>query len=183
MNKKLPIIYLAWHSETPWRLPGLSPTVGGEHAARRFGERLRGLTFAKVFMALILTLFSMAPALLAQEQVIADKPTVDKAASAPLTIQQRTEAVQARLDKIRSRLALLPSEEAGAPPEAMTNEWTEYRRLLNLLVNTYESHIDSLNKLKSIRDSRQDFQEKSSAWQGFPERGPYSIVFVDDLWR
>jgi hypothetical protein len=83
---------------------------------------------------------------------------------------------------IRGRLALLPSEEAEAPLEAMASEWTEYRRLLNLLVNTYESHIDSLNKLKSIRDSRQDFQEKSSAWQGFPEPGPYSIDSVDDLW-
>ncbi len=134
-------------------------------------------------MALTITLFSIALTVAAQGQVIADKPTADKTASAPLTIQQRTDAVQSRLNKIRSRLALLPAGEAGAPPEAMTNEWTEYRRLLNLLVNTYESHIDSLNKLKSIRVSRQDFQENASAWQGFPEPGPYSIDFVDDLWR
>ena len=133
-------------------------------------------------MALALTLFSMAPALAAQEQVIADKPTADKAASAPLTIQQKTDAVQASLNKVRGRLALLPSDEARAPPEAMASEWTEYRRLLNLLINTYESHIDSLNKLKSIRNSRQDFQEKLSAWQGFPKPGPYSVDFVDDLW-
>lgn len=129
-----------------------------------------------------MTLFSIALTVAAEGPVIADKPTADKAASAPLTIQQRTDSVQARLNKIRGRLALLPSEEAGAPLEAMASEWTEYRRLLNLLVNAYESHIDSLNKLKSIRDSRQDFQEKSSAWQGFPEPGPYSVDFVDDLW-
>jgi small-conductance mechanosensitive channel len=182
MSKELPITYLARYSETAWSLTGLPLTVRGEHAARRFRERLRGLTFAKVFMALALTLFSIAPALAAQEQVIADKPTADKAASAPLTIQQKTDAVQASLNKIRGRLALLPSDEARAPPEVMTSEWTEYRRLLNLLVNTYESHIDSLNKLNSIRNSHQDFQEKSSAWQGFPKPGPYSVDFVDDLW-
>jgi len=65
----------------------------------------------------------------------------------------------------------------------MDSEWTEYRRLLNLLVNAYESHFDTLNKLKGIRVSRQDFQEKSTAWQRFPEPGPYSVDFVDDLWN
>ena len=135
-----------------------------------------------VAMALALTLFSIALTVAAEGQVIADKPTTKKNSSVPLTIQERTDAVQTRLDKIRSRLSKLPPEEAGAPQEAMASEWTEYRRLLNLLVNAYESHIDSLNKLKSIRDSRQDFQDKSSAWQGFPNPGPYSVDFVDDLW-
>jgi potassium efflux system protein len=107
----------------------------------------------------------------------------DKPASYSLNIQDRQKAVQSRLDKIRSRLALLPSVEAEAPPEAMASEWTEYRRLLNLLVIIYESHLDSLNKLKGIRVSRQDFQEKSGAWQQFPEPGPYSVDFVDDLWN
>jgi hypothetical protein len=183
VRKVLPIIYPARHGEPAWRLTGPPLTMRGEHAVRRLGERLWGLTFAKVFVVLALTLFSMAPALAAQEQVTADNLSADKAAPAPLSIQQRTDAVQARLNKIRGRLALLPSEEAGAPPEAMAGEWVEYRRLLNQLVNSYGSHIDSLNKLKSIRVSRQDFQDKSGAWQSFPEPGPYTVDFVDDLWR
>ena len=56
MSKELPIIYLARHGETAWSLTGqhtgltdLPLTERGEHTARRLGERLWGMTFAKVF--------------------------------------------------------------------------------------------------------------------------------------
>jgi broad specificity phosphatase PhoE len=52
----LPAIYLARHGETAWSLTGqhtgltdLPLTERGEQNARRLGERLAGLTFAKVF--------------------------------------------------------------------------------------------------------------------------------------
>lgn len=134
-------------------------------------------------MAIAMTLFLIALPLEVEAGLVSDKPAAEKSGSESLTNQERQNAVQSRLDKIRSRLALLPSVEAGAPPEAMDSEWTEYRRLLNQLVITYESHLDSLNKLKGIRVSRQDIQEKSGAWRQFPEPGPYSVDFVDDLWN
>jgi probable phosphoglycerate mutase len=56
MNEELPTIYLARHGETVWSLTGqhtgltdLPLTERGERNARHLGERLRGLTFAKVF--------------------------------------------------------------------------------------------------------------------------------------
>jgi len=56
MIQKLPILYLARHGETAWSLSGqhtgltnLPLTEHGERNARQLGERLRGLTFAKVF--------------------------------------------------------------------------------------------------------------------------------------
>ena len=56
MSECLPIIYLARHGETAWSLTGqhtgltdLPLTERGERTARRLGERLKGLTFAKVF--------------------------------------------------------------------------------------------------------------------------------------
>jgi len=56
MSKKLPILYLARHGETTWSLSGqhtgltdLPLTERGERNARELGERLRGLTFTKVF--------------------------------------------------------------------------------------------------------------------------------------
>ena len=56
MSEKLPAIYLARHGETAWSLTGqhtgltdLPLTEQGERNARNLGERLRGLTFAKVF--------------------------------------------------------------------------------------------------------------------------------------
>jgi probable phosphoglycerate mutase len=52
----LPVVYLARHGETAWSLTGqhtgltdLPLTERGEQNARRLGERLGGLTFAKVF--------------------------------------------------------------------------------------------------------------------------------------
>src|SRR5580700_4115500 len=54
--KKLPVIYLARHGETAWSLSGqhtgltdLPLTRRGECNARRLGERLAGLEFARVF--------------------------------------------------------------------------------------------------------------------------------------
>ena len=56
MSEALPIIYLARHGETAWSLSGqhtgitdLPLTERGERNARQLGERLKGLTFAKVF--------------------------------------------------------------------------------------------------------------------------------------
>ena len=56
MSDALPITYVARHGETAWTLSGqhtgltdIPLTERGERNARRLGERLKGLTFAKVF--------------------------------------------------------------------------------------------------------------------------------------
>lgn len=56
MSEALPVVYLARHGETAWSLSGqhtgltdLPLTERGERNARQLGERLHGLTFAKVF--------------------------------------------------------------------------------------------------------------------------------------
>jgi broad specificity phosphatase PhoE len=56
MSEPLPVIYVARHGETAWSLSGqhtgvtdLPLTERGERNARRLGERLKGLSFAKVF--------------------------------------------------------------------------------------------------------------------------------------
>src|SRR3989442_10559696 len=56
MSETLPVIYLARHGETAWSLTGqhtgrtdVPLTDRGERNARRLGERLAGLAFAKVF--------------------------------------------------------------------------------------------------------------------------------------
>jgi broad specificity phosphatase PhoE len=53
---QLPVVYLARHGETAWTLTGqhtgmtdLPLTEAGERTAARLGERLKGITFAKVF--------------------------------------------------------------------------------------------------------------------------------------
>jgi probable phosphoglycerate mutase len=56
LSELLPVVYLARHGETAWSLSGqhtgltdLPLTDRGERNARRLGERLKGLSFAKVF--------------------------------------------------------------------------------------------------------------------------------------
>ena len=56
MSEAFPIIYLARHGETAWSLTGqhtgltdLPLTERGERNASRLQQRLKGLTFAKVF--------------------------------------------------------------------------------------------------------------------------------------
>ena len=56
MGENLPIVYLARHGETSWTisrqhtgLTDLPLTERGERTARRLAERLKGLTFAKVW--------------------------------------------------------------------------------------------------------------------------------------
>ncbi len=56
MTDMLPVVYLARHGETAWTLSGqhtglidLPLTPNGENNARRLGERLKGMSFAKVF--------------------------------------------------------------------------------------------------------------------------------------
>jgi broad specificity phosphatase PhoE len=55
MGESLPVLYVARHGETAWTLSGqhtgltdLPLTERGEQDARRLGERLQGLTFARV---------------------------------------------------------------------------------------------------------------------------------------
>lgn len=56
MTKALPVVYMARHGNTAWTLSGqhtgltdLPLTPDGERNARRLGERLKGVAFAKVF--------------------------------------------------------------------------------------------------------------------------------------
>jgi broad specificity phosphatase PhoE len=56
MSEILPIVYLARHGDTAWTVSGqhtgltdLPLTADGEVHARRLGERLQGMKFAKVF--------------------------------------------------------------------------------------------------------------------------------------
>src|SRR5246500_5976572 len=61
MTEKLPVVYLARHGNTAWTRSGqhtgltdLPLTPDGERNAVRLGERLNGLTFAKVFTSPLL---------------------------------------------------------------------------------------------------------------------------------
>ncbi|MBU2571752.1 MAG: mechanosensitive ion channel [Gammaproteobacteria bacterium] len=134
---------------------------------------LSQLKMSSRFVVLLIILMPMT--------VLADDTEVKEKALD--SIDERITAVQSRRVQVQNRLSALPGDGSGAPPEAEADEWAEYRRVLNLIVNSYDSHLDALNKLKTVRVARQDIEAKSKAWLNFAEPGPYTIDFVDDLWN
>ncbi|MGZ8157696.1 MAG: mechanosensitive ion channel domain-containing protein [Methylobacter sp.] len=99
------------------------------------------------------------------------------------SLPARESGLKVRRSDVLERLAALTQDETNRPAAAKPDEWAEYKRFLNLLANAYESHLDALNKLRTIRETRLDFQQKSNAWVSFSEPPPYSIDFVDDQWK
>lgn len=95
---------------------------------------------------------------------------------------RQTALANKRADALE-RLAALSKSEAAVLAGALPEESDEYRRLLNLLANAYETQLDSLNKLQAIPQTRRDFQQKTQTWVGFSEQPPYSLAFLQDQWR
>ncbi|MDD1621445.1 MAG: mechanosensitive ion channel [Methylococcaceae bacterium] len=99
------------------------------------------------------------------------------------SLQARETALKSRLDQVRTRLIALSKDGAVAPVGATETEWAEYTRLLNLLSNDYEQHLDTLSKFRGIAQTREDFQKKAGVWTNFSEPPPYSMDFIDDQWQ
>lgn len=111
------------------------------------------------------------PAVFATHGPKADALTARQTALA----NKRTEALE--------RLATLSNSKTVVLAGALPDESDEYRRLLNLLANAYETQLDSLNKLQAIQQARLDFQQKCQIWNGFPDPPPYSLAFTQDQWQ
>ncbi|MGR9071445.1 MAG: mechanosensitive ion channel domain-containing protein [Gammaproteobacteria bacterium] len=97
--------------------------------------------------------------------------------------KQRIKAVTARLEQARIRLNQLSTAAEDVPPEATESEREEYYRLSNLLVNAYENHLDTLNRLKDRRETGPVARDPTA----YPDRplqtGPYTLAEIDDLWN
>ncbi|MDT4290354.1 mechanosensitive ion channel [Methylomonas sp. MO1] len=99
------------------------------------------------------------------------------------SLQARETALKSRLDQVRTRLIALSKDGAVAPVAATETEWAEYTRLLNLIVNDYEQHLDTLRKFRGMGQTREDFQKKAMVWTNFSEPPPYSVDFIDYQWQ
>ncbi|WP_340123783.1 mechanosensitive ion channel domain-containing protein [Methylobacter svalbardensis] len=144
-----------------------------------FSGASRGVLITGFAVMLSLMLPVNAQALPGLNQSSAEPATQ---AEAPSLSARETE-LKARRTQIRERRAAVAQDQAVMSAAANADEWAEYKRLLNLLDNAYESHLDALNKLRVIRENRHDLQQKSAAWVNFSEPPPYSIDFVDDQWQ
>ncbi|MFZ2313281.1 MAG: mechanosensitive ion channel domain-containing protein, partial [Methylobacter sp.] len=99
------------------------------------------------------------------------------------SLQARETELKSRLNQVLERLAASSKEGAVPPVAATETEWAEYTRLLNLLLNDYQQHLDTLSKFRGIVRTREYFQKKAMVWTNFPEPPPYSMDFIDNQWQ
>jgi potassium efflux system protein len=108
-------------------------------------------------------------------------------ASLPTTDEEIDKAVA----RIESRLADLRKESAAAA-EAMDaekgglltaspEELLKRQRLLSELVNTLDRYAQGLRELKDIRRMSSERSAEIRSWQGFTEKPPFPISFLDGL--
>lgn len=147
---------------------------------RQLPSPLRCARFAVFTVVLSLTAFSAhAQGLPAPKPASVAQSGNEDAAS----LQTREAELKSRLDQVLDRLAASSKEGAVPPVAATESEWAEYIRLLNLLANDYAQHLDALNKLRGMAQTREDFQKKALVWTNFSELPPYSIDFIDYQWQ
>ena len=92
--------------------------------------------------------------------------------------------LQHRLADARLELARLQArqgETTNLVPGATTAEATEYRIMAESLVRVYQQHLDELASLEAAKQRLKDFEPTATAWTGFAEPPPHSILLVDSL--
>lgn len=99
------------------------------------------------------------------------------------SLQARESELKSKLDQVHTRLTALSKDGAIMPAGATETEWAEYTRLLNVLLNDYEQHLDTVSKLRRFAQTREDFQKKAMVWTNFSDPPPYSMDFVHYQWQ
>jgi potassium-dependent mechanosensitive channel len=70
---------------------------------------------------------------------------------------------------------------SGIPNGAINNEYKEWQRLTNLVVESIDSRIQMCRSLLNTRLLTRDLEIQKKSWQGFPYPPPYSMSIVDSL--
>jgi small-conductance mechanosensitive channel len=149
------------------------------------------LSLISVCMAVVLTVPSPVSA-----QKFPLFPSTKEQASGQSTVVQASllatdEEIDEATVRIESRLAYLRKESAAAA-EAMDSEkgglltaspeeLRKRQRLLSELVNTLDRYAQDLRELKEIRKTSSERSAEIRSWQGFTEKPPFPISFLDGL--
>jgi potassium-dependent mechanosensitive channel len=101
-------------------------------------------------------------------------------------IDQEIARLQSRLREIRSRA--IPSAGEGTNGKrndmaaALPEEVAEWRRLNFELIYLIEGHLNALQDLKEIRKANDDRAVERNEWQGFAEKPPFPVSFLEHLY-
>lgn len=94
---------------------------------------------------------------------------------------------KARLESRLAELRLQLRPEAIAAMQkayqdaATPQELKEWEKLTNRLTGILDDHVNALVQLQKIRKANQNRAKEMKAWQGFTEKPPYPISFLDSL--
>jgi potassium-dependent mechanosensitive channel len=159
------------------------------HALRR--RDLRVLTLIVLCILAALTVPSMVlaqklPAFLSEKEQAPGQGAVVQA-----SLPETDEAIDKAVARIESRLAGLRKEltaaveatdaEKGGLLTAQPEDLRKRQRLLSELVNTLDRYAQGLKELKDIRRTSGERSAEIRSWQGFAEKPPFPISFLDGL--
>lgn len=139
----------------------------------------------RILAIIALAVLAPAPPALAQMQSI--KKAVDGQESAKPAPQEKPEEIRKRLElwlqEARDTLGRL---EAGgttvALPEGITNsELDDRRRDLEQMVLITSGWLKNFNMASEARKAAETARSEDSAWTGFKEAPPYSVLMIDEL--
>lgn len=98
-------------------------------------------------------------------------------------IQKAVEQIEVRLNSIRS----LEGTQTDVPadkttmPSASPDELRKRRHQLSEIAVILDAHAASLRDLKNVRQKNRELTAEIQSWEGFSEKPPFPISFVDGL--
>ena len=107
--------------------------------------------------------------------------------AAPIVMSRENGGASADLvAQLQAKLAAARRELAGGartnlPPAATATEALEYPHILQGLVRCYQAHLEDLDRVQRAQQRLEDQRLAAKTWVGFAERGPFSVLVVDDL--
>lgn len=156
---------------------------------RRTRRSIRLLPVLAAFGA-ILAGFSPVQLSFAQNPLSLDALKSPVPSPAALALPSRDEEIQKTVEQLEGRLKALRSMEsmpsdASAEkvpvPGASPDEIRKRRHLLSELAVTLDAHIQALQELRTARKTNQGRTAEIRGWEGFSEKPPFPVSFVDGL--
>ncbi|HXY55867.1 MAG TPA: mechanosensitive ion channel domain-containing protein [Nitrospirota bacterium] len=162
---------------------------------KRLSDIIPGQCRVKLSCALLLfTVFFLCQpaALRAQQlpQVIANKDTSPKSLKG-VALPVADEEIDNNVDHLESRIEDLRNLSSSAAEALRTkdaelliatpDDLRKRQKLLSELENTLNKNVEILKELKERRKEHRDRTAEINAWQGFTEKPPFPISFLDNL--
>jgi len=151
----------------------------------------KGLFLLALFLCLMALL--LEPPMASGQKLPLLETTKDTGAPSPgkIALPATDEEIDKSVAQLESRLTDLRQLSSAATETLSTtdaglliatpDELRKRQKLLSELVGTLDKNAEILRELKEIRKTNRERTAETKAWQGFTERPPFPISFLDNL--